>query len=198
MNLRTAFTAFLMLLALQAAPQFVALTDTVDFGMIREAEGPKTMRLYLKNISDSRQSLLKVRPSCGCTAADFYKEAVAPGDSAWIDLTYRPHRRPGRFEKDVRIYPAEGKMFRVAVAGTVMASKETVENPDEAVETEVYPIPLPPGEKGVIGIYINPLKEKREGDVEYKVGVASGLTEQEAENGRNKIELTVKAEIQTP
>lgn len=102
--------------------------EAADFGIIREADGPKTIRFYVRNITDSEISLLKVRPTCGCTAADFQKDPVSPGDSAWIDLTYDPSRRPGRFEKGVKIYPVEGEMLRVPVIGVVSASPETIES----------------------------------------------------------------------
>lgn len=205
---------FLIAGASGASAQIVSNADTVRFGTFREADGPVSKRVYVTNTSPRTLSILKVRPTCGCTAADFQKDPVAPGDSAWIDLSYNPYRRPGHFEKGVKVYPSEGEMIRIPITGTVIASDETiahmypsqagllnisekefmplvpVDNDNKtiyadiynstsspvwtivdtgtpAVETETFPSPVPPGEKGLIGIYLRPEKEQRTGPIEY-------------------------------
>lgn len=231
--------ALLAIGALSARGQLTATADTVDFGTIREAEGPKTVRMYVRNDGDRPTAILKVRPTCGCTAADFMKEEIAPGDSAWIDLTYDPERRPGAFLKAVKIYPTDseedpgstsGKMIRVTIAGTVFASPETIasmfpidagelhlsadtlmtlsplrlekrtlwldvynsgdqpvwvsmETDSPAITYEAFPTPVLPGEKGMIGVHIDPIKEKRTGKIEYE------LTLQMNEDGTYPIRL---------
>lgn len=192
----------------------LALPDTVDFGIIREAEGPKTVRIFVRNEGTEPAAILKVRPTCGCTAADFRQDAFAPGGSAWIDLTYDPYRRPGRFEKGVKIYPVDGEMVRVPITGVVFSSPETVEamfpvdagllhlsestlmtlsplktekrtlwinvynsgddpvrlwleSDEPAVDTQPFPSPLAPGEKGLIGVYLDPALEERIGNIVY-------------------------------
>lgn len=197
-----------------AQSSLVVRPDTVEFGVIREAEGEKSVRVYAVNGSDSPLSIVKVRPSCGCTAANFMKGEIMPGDSAWIDLTYDPVRRPGRFEKTVRVYSSDGDNLRVPITGVVLASPATVElmfpadgglvrlsestfmaltpldvvdksffpsvyNPgeedvwmlvesdDEAASSELFPAVLEPGDRGMIGLYINPRVEKRSGNLEY-------------------------------
>lgn len=122
----------LILLLLCLAPwtlsmaQIVATTEVVDFGTLKEEEGRKSLRVFVKNISDAPQSILKVRPACGCTAADFQKDTFMPGDSAWIDLTYNPFRRPGKFEKEVKVVPTEGDPMLLTITGTVLASEATL------------------------------------------------------------------------
>lgn len=214
--LRFAFAAILLIMAAVAHSQIVATADTVSFGTLLESEGPKSVRMYVSNASPDTLGILKVRPTCGCTAVDFLKTPIAPGDSAWIDLTYDPYRRPGRFEKAVKIYPTEGEMIRVPITGTVVASEETlkrvypsdggllhlsettfmpllplqaeektlyadvynaddlpvwtlVESESEAVTSQTFPSPVPPGEKGMIGLYVDPLKEPRTGRIEYNL-----------------------------
>ena len=210
---------------------------TVDFGNIIEEDGLKTVRIYVRNDSTTPSALLKVRPSCGCTAADFMKEEFAPGDSAWIDLTYNPYRRPGSFEKTVRVYPVEGDMIRIPITGVVFASPETIENmfpveagllhlsektlmpvrplsiesknlyvdvynsgnetvypriicDSEAVEAQCFPAVIPPGEKGMIGVYLNPLKESRTGNIEYTLRLYTSLSP-DAEETSSPFELKV-------
>ena len=200
--------------ALICSADIVPMVETVDFGNIHETDGPKTVRLYLRNEGTTPNAIIKVRPTCGCTAADFQEEAIAPGDSAWIDLTYDPANRPGKFEKGVRVYPMEGEMIRIPIQGIVFSSPETVErmfpvdagllhiteqtlftlspldsrertlyidtynsgdspvwlkleSDYEAIQTQPFPSPLPPGEKGTVGIYLNPNKEPRSGTIDY-------------------------------
>lgn len=98
----------------------------VDFGRIREADGPTARRLFVRNNDSVPLALLKVAPSCGCTAVNFQQEEFAPGDSAWVDLEYDPAFRPGSFEKSVRIYSTNGDLIRVPVRGVVEASESTV------------------------------------------------------------------------
>lgn len=199
--------------ALQASAQIVSSADTVRFGVIREVDGKKTVRAFVRNAGSAPAAILKVRPSCGCTAASFQKEEFAPGDSAWIDLTYDPYRRPGGFEKYVKVYPVDGEMIRIPIEGTVFASPETIdlmypadggllriseatltppaplterrslhvnvyndsplpvwprlESGSDAVEWESFPDSIPPGDKGLLGIYIYPDREPRRGPLEY-------------------------------
>lgn len=210
-------------MALSALARISPVQPSVDFGLISEADGPVTVRTYVRNIGNQPEVILKVHPTCGCTAADFYREEFAPGDSAWIDLTYDPSGRPGKFEKGVKIYPVDGEMLRLPVTGVVLASPETIESrfpadggllhlskktlmtlspltqemrslyidtynsgaqpvwvllesDDEAVSTRQFPEIVPPGEKGLTGIYIHPYKEKRTGKIEYTLRLYTSLS----------------------
>lgn len=225
---------------LRAAAQISCTTDYVDFGKIYETDGEKTVRIHIRNDSDKPLSLLRVRPTCGCTAADYYKGEFAPGDSAWIDLTYNPNRRPGYFEKGVRVTPSEGETIRIPISGTVFSSQETIENmfPSDggllhltertivtltplaggertlfvdaynsneapvytlvrsdspAVETQVFPPIIPPGEKANIGIYIYPDKEARTGQLEYTLTLYTSLSPDNLLDGEPVV-ITVKTE----
>lgn len=219
------WTIFLlaMVWTICAAAQITCTVDTVDFGTIHETEGKKTLRAYVRNDGSTPAALLKVSPTCGCTAAKFQKEEFAPADSAWIELTYNPNRRPGRFEKAVKVYPVDGEMIRIPIKGTVFASPETVQQmfpvdagmlhlsestlmparpladerkslyldvynageaavyplvvPDsEAVTVHLFPEVLPPGEKGMIGVYIEPRREPRTGKIEYTLNLYTAST----------------------
>lgn len=230
----------LMILSLPAvaAVRIVSATDTVDFGRIKETEGKKTLRAYVVNSGDEPMALLKVQPTCGCTAVNFMKEPVAPGDSAWIDLTYNPYRRPGRFEKGVKVYPVDGEMIRIPITGVVDASEETIanmfpasggllnisstlltpagtlgkngrtlyvdfynssgatvwpllESPYEAVETESFPPAIAPGEKGMIGIYIDSKKEQRKGNIEYILPLYTSHNSSNLKQNGNPVEIKI-------
>lgn len=113
--------------ALSVSAQLVATAPAADFGIISEDAGKAPLRIYVLNTDTVPQAILKVVPSCGCTAAEFQKEPFAPGDSAWIDLLYDPYLRPGQIDKLVRVYPVKGNVLRIPVKGVVKASEETIE-----------------------------------------------------------------------
>lgn len=228
--------------SLVAKGQIVCTTDTIDFGTIPETEEAVTARTYVVNIGQAPITLLKVKPTCGCTAVDYQKDVIAPGDSAWIDLAYDPFRRPGNFLKAVRVFPSEGSVLTIPITGTVLASDQTIgmmfpidigllhlsadrfltpnplyqdekpyypevynsgdtpvwialENDDEAIKTDVFPCPVPPGEKGFIAIYLDPLDEDRKGNLEYTVSVYSSLSPENIKE-TTPHEIKINASIQ--
>lgn len=231
-----------MLGFLAAKAGIVSASDTIDFGVMREVDGKKTVRSYVINKGDTAVSLLKVTATCGCTAVRYQKEPVAPGDSAWIELTYNPFRRPGHFEKGIKIFPAGGEMIRVPISGTVFASEATIanmfpadggllhlstdtvvppspitskrnlyvdvynsgdsavypamESDSEAVTFRFYPEVIPPGEKGTIGLYVDPQKETRTGSLEYSLRLYTSTSPVSSEDfsGLSPAKLTIRIE----
>lgn len=134
MRLRLGLLSLLLLcLAIPALKaQIVPAVPVVDFGLIREADGPAPYRLYVVNADSVPVAIKRVSTSCGCTAASFMQEYFAPGDSAWIDISFNPSFRPGRFEKVVKVYPTSGETLRIPVTGMVDA--------DEATVRELFPV----------------------------------------------------------
>lgn len=62
-----------------------------------------TGKFEFTNVGDSDLVLTNVRPGCGCTAANYTKEPVAPGQKGYIEATYNPYNRPGAFNKNIRV-----------------------------------------------------------------------------------------------
>lgn len=110
---------------------------TYDFGVMKEVAGSKTGRVYVRNLGPDATFIRQVRPSCGCTDADFQQGEIAPGDSAWVSFTYNPAGRPGRFEKTVRvIYGDDSQKALINICGTVLGTPETLD--------KLYPIDAGP------------------------------------------------------
>lgn len=104
-----------------------------DFGVIAESDGKVACRMRLVNTTDSAMVITEVRPSCGCTAADYPHRPIAPGDTASIYLVYNPYGRPGEFSKDVvvRLNCAPRRTV-LKIKGSVIAEEQTV--------NEKYPV----------------------------------------------------------
>ncbi len=86
-----------------AQPKIQFESTTYDFGKIREEGGKVTGKFEFTNVGDSDLVLTNVRPGCGCTAANYTKEPVAPGQKGYIEATYNPYNRPGAFNKNIRV-----------------------------------------------------------------------------------------------
>lgn len=86
-----------------AQPKIQFEKTTYDFGKIREEGGKVTGVFEFTNIGDSDLVLTNVRPGCGCTAANYTHDAVAPGQKGYIEATYNPYNRPGAFNKNIRV-----------------------------------------------------------------------------------------------
>jgi hypothetical protein len=74
-----------------------------QFGTIKEEMGPQKGRFIFTNIGDDTLKIIRVRTSCGCTASDYTKEPILPGKDGFIDATYNPAGRPGKFGKSISV-----------------------------------------------------------------------------------------------
>ncbi len=99
------FTASLVLMAILAFAQPKIKFDqtTYQFGDIKEEGGKVTGKFEFTNVGDSALVLVSVRPGCGCTAANYTKTPIEPGQRGFIDATYDPRNRPGAFTKSIRV-----------------------------------------------------------------------------------------------
>ncbi len=73
-----------------------------DLGKI-EHQKPVTVEFEFTNNGISPLQITDVKTSCGCTASDWPKEAVAPGQKASIKATYNAASL-GVFSKTVTVY----------------------------------------------------------------------------------------------
>lgn len=118
---------FALLLAIAARADIKWLQTEYDFGTWHEAQGKRTGTARFVNTGPESVIITSVRPSCGCTGADWYQDPVAPGDTAWVSFTYDPTHRPGRFEKTVKVYTDPGRQLQVIhIRGTVVGTPETL------------------------------------------------------------------------
>lgn len=99
-----------------------------DFGVFHEEAGPQTGQVTFVNEGPEPTVINRVRTSCGCTGATFTEGEIAPGDSATVSFTYDPARRPGRFEKTVKVYTGlDNEITTIVIRGTVLGTPETLD-----------------------------------------------------------------------
>ena len=75
-----------------------------DFGTIKESDGKVSVVFTFTNQSDSSLVISRVSTSCGCSAAEWTKEPVAPGEQGTIKATYDPRNRISSFNKSITVY----------------------------------------------------------------------------------------------
>lgn len=91
-----------------------------DFGMISEKGGPVTHEFGFVNSGDANLVIYDAKAECGCTTPVYPKEAIAPGKTGKIKVTFNPAGRPGAFTKTVTV-KTNGSPSKVSlkISGTV-------------------------------------------------------------------------------
>lgn len=103
------------------------LETTHDFGAFHEDLGPVDCTFRFVNTSDEPVAIVSARASCGCTSPKYPREAIAPGDTATISVTYDPAGRPGRFTKYIGVTLSDGEpMIKLYIKGSVVGSAQSV------------------------------------------------------------------------
>ncbi len=98
-----------------------------NFGAFDEDTGPVSTVFRFVNTGTDAVAITAARASCGCTAPEYSREPVLPGDTASVRVTYDPAGRPGRFSKYVAVdlsYPDSRQ--KLQVYGTVVGSAASV------------------------------------------------------------------------
>lgn len=82
-------------------PEISFLQDSYDFGIIKEAKGVVHCTFYFFNAGHENLEIRKVQAGCGCTAADWTRGQIQPGDSGSVKISFDPTGKPGAFMKNI-------------------------------------------------------------------------------------------------
>jgi Protein of unknown function (DUF1573) len=102
--------------------------DTVDydFGNIDQGK-PATVRFTFTNTTSKDVKLNDVKPACGCTAANFTRTAVKPGETGFVEAVFNA-ASAGPFTKNITVFTSEENSlpkvitFRGVVKTTTVAT----------------------------------------------------------------------------
>lgn len=146
--MRVAAVAIAMAAVATAGGEIHWLERDFDFGVMKEAAGPKTGKSRFVNTGRDTLTIVDVRPSCGCTSATFTDTPIAPGDTACVEYTYDPAFRPGRFAKSVRVSLSDGSRYSIKITGAVLGTPESLDKmyPVEAGAVRLTESVIPLGE----------------------------------------------------
>ncbi len=123
-----------------AQPEIKFENTTYDFGKIKEEGGKVTGKFVFTNVGNQPLELTNVRPGCGCTAANYTKGAIAPGEKGYIEATYNPYNRPGAFNKNIRVTTNEPKFLEndKATPHMIFIKGEVIKRPPTEFEIAGY------------------------------------------------------------
>lgn len=74
-----------------------------DYGTIKEEIGKATAKFMFTNIGTGDLKIVKVTTSCGCTASDYSKNVIKPGEKGYVSAIYFTAHRPGPFRKSITV-----------------------------------------------------------------------------------------------
>ncbi|NHN26957.1 DUF1573 domain-containing protein [Flavobacterium jejuense] len=80
-------------------------TETHEFGEIEKGK-PASYEFTFTNTTKETILITNVKPSCGCTAANYTKTPIKPGEKGSITATYNA-ASPGNFTKTVTVTTSE-------------------------------------------------------------------------------------------
>lgn len=123
---KTLLTALALVPALGMAEVKWEATEH-DFGAFNEDMGKVSHVFRFVNTGTAPVTIVAARPSCGCTAPEYARTPVQPGDTGTITLSYNPAGRPGRFSKYVGVEMNDGAKTKLYVKGSVIGSTPSVE-----------------------------------------------------------------------
>lgn len=123
-----------------AQPEIKFENTTYDFGRIKEEGGKVTGKFIFTNVGNEPLELTNVRPGCGCTAANYSKGAIAPGEQGYIEATYNPYNRPGAFNKNIRVTTNEPRFLEndKATPHMIFIKGEVIKRPPTEFEKAGY------------------------------------------------------------
>src|SRR3712207_9130929 len=107
----------------------VALNESrvYDFGTIKEQAGKVTHRFLFTNKGRRPIAISNASAWCGCTSAAYTKQPIRPGGQGFVDVTFNPNYRPGKFVKEVVVYLNGGsEYFTLRVRGNVVGYRHPV------------------------------------------------------------------------
>lgn len=84
-----------------AASSVAWKTDSVTVGDIPQGK-PKTIEFTFKNTGKADVIITAVKPACGCTAADYTKTPIKPGETGVVKAIYNAAAK-GAFTKTVTV-----------------------------------------------------------------------------------------------
>ncbi|MBF03398.1 MAG: hypothetical protein CMP76_08895 [Flavobacterium sp.] len=102
-------------------------TETHEFGEIEKGK-PVSYEFTFTNTTKETILITNVKPSCGCTAANYTKTPIKPGEKGSITATYNA-ASPGNFTKTVTVTTSEeGAAPKVLIIkGSVKAEEKKEE-----------------------------------------------------------------------
>lgn len=90
-----------------------------DFGTVVKEDGKVSYKFFFTNVGEMPLMIFKVETNCGCTAPEWTKTPVPPGQRGYITVTYDPSDGVGEFSKNIIINSNADPAFKLSIKGLV-------------------------------------------------------------------------------
>ncbi|CAM3577970.1 DUF1573 domain-containing protein [Flavobacterium gelidilacus] len=105
----------------QAASELKWENDMHDFGTLSQGK-PATYEFTFTNTTKETILITNVRPSCGCTAANYTKTPIKPGEKGMVAATYNASAA-GAFTKSITVTTSDSDLPKsLTIKGKVDAA----------------------------------------------------------------------------
>ena len=119
-----------MLCSAKVFAQTALVFDSAEysFGNIREEGGRVSHSFAFRNVAREPVVILSVTTTCGCTAAQYDRKPIMPGDSGSIEVTFDPMNRAGAFDKSISVVTSgSDRPYKLKITGFVEERPRSVE-----------------------------------------------------------------------
>ncbi len=100
-----------------------------DFGKFKEQDGRVTYKFKFVNTGGAPLLIDTVRATCGCTAPNWTRKPIAPGETGFVAATYNPAGRPNAFSKYLYVSSnSVNASSKLTIKGEVLAKPRTIED----------------------------------------------------------------------
>ncbi len=106
----------------QYKPFISIVKPSHSFGEIAQ-NVPVEHKFELENSGNEPLILTEVKASCGCTATEWTKAPIAPGEKAFVTATFNA-KKVGKFNKSITVFSNSEDNLKLSFNGTVLAKEE--------------------------------------------------------------------------
>ena len=125
LSIATAITAATAIFA--SGPEAKFVSEVHDFGAFEEDDGVVKCKFTYVNVGDEPLVIVASRATCGCTSSAYTKAPIEPGDTGYVEVTYNPTGRPGRFGKKVYVdFNSDVPRHTLLIKGVVIGAGNTL------------------------------------------------------------------------
>lgn len=108
----------------EAVAQISFDEETFDFGEIKQGDVVEHEFVF-KNTGNAPLQLTNVATTCGCTAPDWPREVIAPGETSKITVKFNSRGKRGTQKKVISIYSnASESIKRINITSNVLMPEE--------------------------------------------------------------------------
>lgn len=112
--------------AFAEGPEIRWLETVHDFGAFDESVGMVTTTFKAVNTGTEPLVIFSARANCGCTTPQYNQDAIEPGDTLSLSVSYDAKGRPGRFDKKVYVSSNAEKNSVLTIKGTVIGASNSL------------------------------------------------------------------------